>query len=89
VSVSDSDIRAEITVQIATAASIAPRDVAQKLAAAKEDWRKFLPRIRKQATEMQREGLLIFVRKKKIVSPDGLKGVYRLAMPTGSGYREE
>jgi len=80
-SVADSDIRAEILKQIAGKASVAPRDVAQTLAVDGLDWRKLLPRIRQIATALHGEGLLAFVRKKKIVSPVGLKGVFRLAKP--------
>jgi len=81
VKVADGDIKAEIVAQIAAKSSIAPRDVAQSLSGEGEDWRKYLPRIRKQATDLHSEGMVAFVRKKKIVSPDGLKGVYRLAKP--------
>ena len=80
-SVADSDIRAEILAQIAEKPSVAPRDVAQKLSHEDEDWRKLLPRIRQQATVLHGEGLLAFIRKKKVVSPVGLKGVFRLAKP--------
>lgn len=78
-SVADNDISAEILTQIAEKQSVAPRDVAQKLTSEGEDWRKLLPRIRRMATALHGDGLLVFVRKKKIVSPIGLKGVYRLA----------
>lgn len=80
-SVADSDIKTEILVQIAAKSSVAPRDVAQSLTSGDDDWRKLLPRIRQQATMLHGEGKLAFVRKKKIVSPDGLKGVFRLAKP--------
>lgn len=80
-SVADKDIRAEILVQIAGKPSVAPRDVAQGLSGEGDDWRKLLPRIRQIATALHSEGLLAFIRKKKIVSPVGLKGVYRLAKP--------
>jgi Protein of unknown function (DUF3253) len=82
VSVPDNDIRREILAQIAAKPSVAPRDVAQALVAEGDDWRKLLSPIRQQATDLYRDGKLAFVRKKKIVSPDGLKGVYRLAAPT-------
>jgi len=80
VNVVDSDIRAEILAQITTKTSTAPRDVAQKLAKEGEDWRKLLPRIREQAKELHGEGKLNFIRKKKVVPPEGLKGVFRLAV---------
>jgi len=74
-------IRAEILKQLDTQASVAPRDIAQSLVKGKEDWRKLLPSIRREATGLHAEGLLNFIRKKKIVSPEGLKGVFRLAKP--------
>lgn len=80
-SVADNDIRTEILAQIGEKQSVAPRDVAQKLASEGEDWRKLLPRIRRMATALHGDGLLAFIRKKKTVSPTGLKGVYRLARP--------
>lgn len=76
---SDAAIRAAIEQQIGAAASVAPREIAQALVADGDDWRKLLPRIRQQATALHSEGKLHFIRKKKQVSPEGLKGVYRLA----------
>jgi len=77
----DAKIDAEILMQIDTVPSAAPRDVAQKIAASDEDWRIYLPRIRQRATALYEMGQLDFIRKKKIVSPVGLKGVFRLAKP--------
>lgn len=76
---SDTEIRVEIERHIEAATSVAPREVAQALVNGDEDWRKLLPRIRQQATVLYDEGKLHFIRKKKQVSPEGLKGVYRLA----------
>lgn len=78
---SDEDIRQAILDQIEAARSVAPREIALTLAADGADWRIYLPRIRALATILSHEGLLVFVRKKKIVEPEGLRGVYRLASP--------
>ncbi|MBL4837724.1 MAG: DUF3253 domain-containing protein [Kordiimonadaceae bacterium] len=80
----DNEIRDEILKQTAEKASVAPRDIAQALTVGEEDWRKYLPRIRQQATALHGEGQLVFIRKRKIVPPEGLKGVFRLAQPTGA-----
>jgi len=79
----DTDIRSEIVKQMDEKTSVAPRDVAQALTADGEDWRKLLPHIRQQAVVLHSEERLVFIRKRKIVSPEGLKGVYRLARPLG------
>ena len=78
---SDADIQKLLLVLIAEKTSVAPRDVAQALVKDGEDWRQYLKRIRQQATVLHAEEKLVFVRKRKIVSPDGLKGVFRLARP--------
>ncbi len=79
--ISDETIREELLTQIGAQKSVAPRDVAQALTSEGEDWRSLLPRIRTQAVHLHGEKLLIFIRKRKIVSPAGLKGVYRLGAP--------
>ncbi|MEX0299719.1 MAG: DUF3253 domain-containing protein [Kordiimonas sp.] len=82
------DIRSEILRQTGERVSVAPRDVAQVLTRDGEDWRKLLPKIRAEAISLHGENQLVFIRKKKIVSPEGLKGVYRLGRPAaddGSG----
>ncbi|WP_262693184.1 DUF3253 domain-containing protein [Kordiimonas aquimaris] len=78
---SDESIRKEILTQIANARSVAPREIAIALAEKDTDWRTYLPRIRSMATLLSHENQLVFVRKKKVVSPEGLRGVYRLAIP--------
>ena len=77
----DDNVRQVILEQIAVAKRVAPRDVAQVLAGDGEDWRRYLPRIRAEATRLYHEEKLLFIRKKKSVSPEGLKGVFRLAAP--------
>ena len=80
----DQAVRDEIVRQIAGDKSVAPRDVAQALAGEGEDWRKYLPRIRAEAIALYNAGELSFLRKRKPVSPSGLKGVYRLSKPVAS-----
>lgn len=78
--VTDTDISDEIRRQITSARSVAPRDVATSLAA-DSPWQKLLPRVRAEAVKLEMAGELVFVRKRKIVTSDSLKGVYRLASP--------
>lgn len=85
----DQRVEEEIIRQVTGARSVAPRDVAVALARDDEDWRKYLPRIRQVATSMHAEGRLLFIRKKKSVSPVGLKGVFRLAAPDVWGRSDE
>ena len=84
----DSDISNEILKQTAEKTSVAPRDVAQALVKDGEDWRKYPPRIRQQAKALHAEGKLAFIRKRKVVSPDGLKGEFRLAQPLADAAAE-
>ncbi|MBO6504227.1 MAG: DUF3253 domain-containing protein [Kordiimonadaceae bacterium] len=77
----DQRVEEEIIRQVASARSVAPRDVAVALVRKDEDWRKYLPRIRQVATVLHADGRLLFIRKKKSVPPAGLKGVFRLAAP--------
>lgn len=79
--IAEDRIENEILRQIEGAVSVAPRDVAQALAAEGEDWRKLLPRVRAAAVRLHGSNRLIFLRKRKAVGPEGLKGVYRLARP--------
>ncbi len=80
--VTDDTIREEILRQIDGGKSVAPRDIATVIAPEGEDWRRYLKRIRAIAVALHSEDKLVFIRKKKIVSPDGLKGVFRLAAPS-------
>ena len=75
----DKDIRAEILRQITVSRSVAPRDIAMALATENEDWRQYLPKIKKAAQKLEGENTLAFIRKGKPVSSAGLKGVFRLA----------
>lgn len=77
--ISDSEIRKALLSAIAGAPSVAPRDVALSLMKQTDPWQKILPRIRSVAVALHKNGDLVFIRKKKIVDPEGLKGVYRFA----------
>lgn len=79
---SDQAIREAILALLETAKTVAPRDIAQQVAVEGEDWRKYLSRIRAEAVKLHAEGLLHFIRKKQVVDPAGLKGVYRFSKPT-------
>ncbi len=81
-SASDDAIRDAILALLDTGKTIAPREVAQQLSGDGEDWRKYLTRIRVEAVKLHADGLLHFMRKKKIVDPAGLKGVYRFSKST-------
>ncbi|MFC3052270.1 DUF3253 domain-containing protein [Kordiimonas pumila] len=78
--ISSQAIRDEIIAQIEKNKSVAPRDIAQALVQDGE-WQKILPYIKQEALALHKAGQLDFIRKKKIVSPEGLKGVYRFAKP--------
>jgi hypothetical protein len=57
--------------------SVSPSDVAQALT--RETWQSLLPRIRREAAVMAREGLIDVLRKGKPVDPaDEIRGVIRL-----------
>ena len=79
--ISDIEISKALMKAIAEARSVAPRDVALSLMKQTDPWQKILPRIRSVAVTLHKNGDLVFIRKKKIVDPEGLKGVYRFAKP--------
>ena len=79
--ISDNEISKALLSAIAEARSVAPREVALSLMKPTDPWQKILPRIRSVATQLHKSGDLVFIRKKKIVDPEGLKGVYRFAKP--------
>lgn len=87
--VDDAKIEQEILRQISNAFSVAPRDVAVAIAPDGQDWRTFLPRIKAISFRLHGEGRLILLRKRKSVSPDTLKGVYRLALPDSERERQK
>lgn len=79
--ISDIEISKALMKAIAETRSVAPRDVALCLMKPTDPWQKILPRIRSVAVALHKSGDLVFIRKKKIVDPEGLKGVYRFAKP--------
>ena len=79
--ISDNEISKALMKAIEGVRSVAPRDVALSLMRQTDPWQKILPRIRSVATQLHKSGDLVFIRKKKIVDPEGLKGVYRFAKP--------
>ncbi len=79
--ISDNEISKALMKAITEAHSVAPREVALSLMDKTDPWQKILPRIRSVATQLHKSGDLVFIRKKKIVDPEGLKGVYRFAKP--------
>ncbi len=66
----------ELLSQLREGESISPNQVAKVLDA--ENWQRELPKVKAVAIGLARQGRLEFVRKGKAVSPDGLKGIYRL-----------
>ncbi|MBP2158631.1 MULTISPECIES: DUF3253 domain-containing protein [Asticcacaulis] len=64
--------------QVREGESISPNQVAKALDA--ENWQRELPKVKAVAVGLARQGRLEFVRKGKPVSPDGLKGIYRLRL---------
>lgn len=80
-SVDEKIIEHEILRQVSFAHSVAPRDVATAVAEDGKDWRSYLPRIKAISFRLHGEGRLLLIRKRKSVTPERLKGVYRLASP--------
>jgi hypothetical protein len=64
--------------QVREGESISPNQVAKALDA--ENWQRELPKVRAVALGLVRQGRLEYVRKGKPVSPEGLKGIYRLRL---------
>ena len=70
--------------QVRDGESISPNDVAKTLDA--ENWQRELPKVRGVIIGLARQGRVEVLRKGKPVSPDGLKGVYRVRLKKdGSG----
>lgn len=80
-----SPVAVEVLKQIATSKSasksVAPRDIAQALATGDEDWRKYLKDIKAEAMKLAADGRLVFLRKRKVTSPEEVRGVYRFGDP--------
>lgn len=62
--------------------TICPSEAARKLAGSDPDvWGAIMPDVRKAAISLAREGRVVIYRKGKAVTPDELKGVYRIGLP--------
>ncbi len=64
--------------QVRETESISPNDVAKALDA--ENWQRELPKVRGVIIGLARQGRVDVLRKGKPVSPEGLKGVYRVRL---------
>ena len=65
-------------------ASLNPNDIAKAAHAGDdkpESWRRDLPKLKAIAVGLARQGKVEILRKGKPVSPDNLKGIYRLKLP--------
>lgn len=62
--------------------TICPSEAARKLAGSDPDvWGAMMPHVRKVAIGLAREGRVVIYRKGKAITPEDLKGVYRIGMP--------
>jgi hypothetical protein len=68
----------ELLSQVREGESISPNQVAKALDA--ENWQRELPKVKAIAVGLARQEKIEFVRKGKPVSPEGLKGIYRLRL---------
>ena len=66
--------------------TICPSEAARALGGPHPDgWGPLMQPVRKAAIRLVHQGRLTILRKGKPVDPDSFKGVYRLAMPSGTG----
>lgn len=86
------EIMTLIKAMIPPGKTIAPREVAIKIAEQRqvsaggsqhklEPWQKYLPEIKAIAKQMALNGDLVFIRKKKLIHPDEARGVFRYGLP--------
>lgn len=62
--------------------TICPSEAARKLVGSDPDrWGAMMPHVRKTALSLAREGRVVIYRKGKAITPDDLKGVYRIGLP--------
>ena len=83
---SENDIRELILSLVATRGTgktICPSEVARALEKEDARWQALMPRVRRHAVSLAREGEIAIFRKGKPVDPDDFKGVYRLGLPLG------
>ncbi|MCB1417735.1 MAG: DUF3253 domain-containing protein [Notoacmeibacter sp.] len=71
--------------QLQPGKSLAPQDVAMALAGKDEkEWSRLMKPLRAAALSLAAEGRVVLLRKGKPVSGEGLKGLYRIALPQGA-----
>lgn len=62
--------------------TICPSEAARKLAGSDPDfWGAMMPLVRQAAIKLAREGRIVIYRKGRAITPDEMKGVYRLGLP--------
>ncbi len=67
----------------ASRSSIAPLDVARRLAPDSETWQRLIPPVRRAATRLAQAGAIEYLRKGKVIAPEEAHGVVRLRAKTG------
>ena len=66
--------------------TICPSEAARALGGPKpEGWSPLMPRVRRIAVRLMKEGRIVIRRKGRAVDPDDFRGVYRLGPPAGEG----
>jgi hypothetical protein len=68
----------ELCQQVPSGKSVAPGDVARRLAG--EDWHRALPAVKRRAARLAGDGVIVILRKGKPVAPAEAKGVVRYAL---------
>ncbi len=68
----------ELLSQVRNSESISPNQVAKALNA--ENWQRELPKVRAVIVGLARQGRIEVLRKGKPVSPEDLKGIYRVRL---------
>ena len=77
--ITDEMIQKSMIFLLKSGKSVAPRDVAQHVAAEGEDWRVYLPRIKSIALSLHKAGKMTVLRKGKPLTADSIRGLYRIA----------
>ena len=63
--------------------SIAPLDVARRLAPDSATWQRLIPAVRRAATRLAQAGAIEYLRKGKPIAPEEARGVIRLRIKGG------
>ena len=61
-----------------TDATLCPSEAARQVSP--EDWRPLMPRVRKIAAQMQRQGILEICQRGEVVDPDSIRGPIRFRL---------